>query len=55
MNKKNKRGESLVRIHTVGFPIQFRGRPSIGSNAMRYAHLMRELAEQNDGAFIGTN
>ena len=55
LNKKNKRGESLVRIHTVGFPVHIQGRPTIGSNAMRYANLMRELAEQNDGAFIGTN
>ena len=56
LNQKNSRGESLVRIHTVGFPVQFnRARPGIGSNAMRYAHLMRELAEQNDGAFVGLN
>ena len=55
LNQKNSRGESLVRIHTVGFPVQFRGRPNIGSNAMRYAHLMRDLAEQNDGAFVGLN
>lgn len=55
LNKKNKRGESLVRIHTVGFPVHLQSRPGMGSNAMRYAHLMRELAEQNDGAFIGTN
>jgi len=55
LNKKNKRGESLVRIHTVGFPVHLRGRPGIGSNAMRYAQLMRELAEQNNGAFVGLN
>lgn len=55
LNKKNNRGESLVRIHTIGFPVQFRGRPGITSNAMRYAHLMRELAEQNSGAFVGLN
>lgn len=53
LNKKNSRDESLVRIHTVGFPVQFRGRPGIKSNAMRYAQLMRELAEQNSGAFVG--
>ena len=55
LNKKNNRGESLVRIHTIGFPVQFRGRPGINSNAMRYAQLMRELAEQNSGAFVGLN
>lgn len=53
INKKNSKGESLVRIHTVGFPVQLRGKPAIGSNAMRYAQLMRELAEQNNGAFVG--
>jgi len=55
LNEKNNRGESLVRIHTIGFPVQFRGRPGINSNAMRYAQLMRELAEQNSGAFVGLN
>jgi len=56
LNKKNNRGESLVKIHTVGFPVQFGGgRPGINSNAMRYAQLMRELAEQNNGAFVGLN
>ncbi|MBX2849081.1 MAG: hypothetical protein KTR16_12220 [Acidiferrobacterales bacterium] len=55
LNKKNNRGESLVRIHTIGFPVQFRGRPGINSNAMKYAQLMRELAEQNSGAFVGLN
>ena len=55
LNEKNNRGESLVRIHTIGFPVQFRGRPRIGGNEMRYAQLMRELAEQNSGAFVGLN
>lgn len=55
INKKNNRGESLVRIHTIGFPVQFAGKPGMNSNAMRYAQLMRELAEQNSGAFVGLN
>lgn len=55
LNKKNNRDESLVRIHTVGFPVQFAGKPGLNSNAMRYAQLMRELAEQNSGAFVGLN
>ncbi len=55
LNEKNNRGESLVRIHTIGFPVQFTGRPAINGNAMRYAQLMRELAEQNNGAFVGLN
>ena len=55
LNKKNRRGETLVRINTVGFPVHLRGRPGIGSNAMRYANLMRTLADQNNGAFVGLN
>ena len=55
LNKKNSQGESMVRIHTVGFPVHLRGKPGISSGAMRYASLMRELAEQNDGVFIGTS
>lgn len=56
LNKKNRAGESLVRIHGVGFPVHFfRGRPAINSSATRYAALMRKLAEQNNGTFIGLN
>jgi len=54
INEVNKRGESLVRIHAVGFPVHLNAngaRPS----AVRYAALMRELAEQNNGTFVGVN
>jgi len=45
-----------VRIHSVGFPVHLLGRdPGINSSHMRYATLMRELAEQNNGTFIGLN
>lgn len=56
MNQQQPNGDTLVRIHTVGFPVQFRGQaPQIGGGAMRYANLMRLLAEQNNGSFIGLN
>ena len=56
MNQQQPNGDTLVRIHTVGFPVQFaRGRPAPNSGAMRYANLMRLLAEQNNGSFIGLN
>ncbi|NND81181.1 MAG: VWA domain-containing protein [Gammaproteobacteria bacterium] len=55
LNKKNSRGETMVRIHTVGFPVQLRPRPGMSSAAMRYASLMRELAERNNGVFVGTS
>ncbi len=53
LNKRNRRGEKLVRIHSVGFPHFVGTAPGIRSNGMRYAQLMRELAEQNDGTFVG--
>ncbi len=55
LNGGNKRGEKRVRIHGVGFPVHMTTNPAIRSNAMRYASLMRELAEQNNGTFIGLN
>lgn len=55
LNKGNRRGERLVRIHGIGFPVHMSTNPGIRSNAMRYASLMRELAEQNNGTFIGLN
>jgi hypothetical protein len=41
-----------VRIHAVGFPVQFQvgGLPA---NAVRFAALMRKLAESNNGSFVG--
>ena len=54
VNRKNADGRSMVRIHTIGFPVHF-----VASNARRqatrYAALMRALAEQNNGSFIGLN
>lgn len=55
LNKKNKNGDSLVRIHAVGFPVQFLQRMNVNGSGVRYAALMRELAEQNNGTFIGLN
>lgn len=55
INEGNRKGERLVRIHGIGFPVHMSTSPGIRSNAMRYASLMRELAEQNNGTFIGLN
>jgi len=55
VNGSSKAGQGLVRIHGLGFPVHLQRRPGINSNAMRYAALMRELAEQNNGTFIGLN
>ena len=56
INQKNRKGESLVRIHAVGFPVHMRSfSPSPQSQVMRFEALMRLLAEQNDGTFVGLN
>lgn len=56
INQVNSAGETLVRIHAIGFPTLFgpSGQP-LRPTAMRYAALMRELAEQNNGTFVGVN
>jgi hypothetical protein len=52
INARGAGGAPRVRIHAFGFPVLFlddRGR----ANRIRFAHLMRVLAEQNAGAFVG--
>jgi hypothetical protein len=52
INARDAVGAPRVRIHAFGFPVLFlddRGR----ANRIRFAHLMRVLAEQNAGAFVG--
>jgi hypothetical protein len=44
--------KSRVRIHTVGFPVLL-GQPGAAQNAARFAALMRKLAEENNGSFVG--
>ncbi len=55
LNSRGGGSESLVRIHAVGFPVHFRGGLNTGGSAVRFANLMRELSEQNNGTFIGLN
>ncbi len=55
IRKKNAAGngrDSRVRIHTVGFPVLL-AQPGAGQNAARFAALMRRLAEDNNGSFVG--
>ncbi len=54
LNRADKSGNRRVRIHTVGFPVQF-GSGRLSINAVRYAALMRKLAEDNGGSFVGLN
>ena len=55
LNQSRGGGESLVRIHGIGFPVHLGRPPSLNSSAVRYASLMRNLAEKNNGTFIGLN
>jgi hypothetical protein len=55
LNRADNSGGQRVRIHTVGFPVLFDSGNGIPVNAMRYAALMRKLAETNGGSFVGLN
>ena len=55
LNRADRSGKRRVRIHTVGFPVLFGTGGGIPVNAMRYAALMRKLAETNGGSFVGLN
>ncbi len=45
-------GSRRVRIHAIGFPVHF-SQASSEMNVARFAALMRRLAEDNDGSFVG--
>lgn len=54
LNRSGGGEGSLVRIHAVGFPVQFL-QGGLPANAIRFAALMRRLAETNSGSFVGLN
>ncbi len=51
-NRADSSGKHRVRIHAVGFPVQFKP-GGLPINAVRFAALMRKLAENNSGSFVG--
>ena len=55
LNSENVDGERRVRIHGVGFPVQFIRPPQLQVTGIRFATLMRELAYRNGGTFVGLN
>ncbi len=55
LNPKNAKGKRRVRIHAVGFPIQFSRPDNEQGTGVRFATLMRALCEQNGGTFVGLN
>jgi hypothetical protein len=52
LNRGDKSSARRVRIHAVGFPVIF-AQGGIPINTVRFAALMRKLAENNNGSFVG--
>ncbi len=55
INQTDSQGNRLVRIHAVGFPVQFIRAPHLQTTGIRFATLMRELTYRNGGTFVGLN
>ncbi len=55
VNREDSSGNRLVRIHAVGFPVQFERPPHLQTTGIRFATLMRELTHRNGGTFVGLN
>jgi hypothetical protein len=53
INRADASGQRRVRIHGVGFPVQFAAPPQYQNTGERFASLMRELARRNGGTFVG--
>jgi len=54
INQSLRGGERRVRIHAVGFPVLF-NQITAEMNVARFSALMRRLAEDNNGSFVGLN
>ncbi len=55
LNRERANGERMVRIHAVGFPVQFSRPAHLQLTGIRFAALMRELTYRNGGTFVGLN
>jgi len=55
INGADAQGNRLVRIHAVGFPVQFIRAPNLQTTGIRFATLMRELTHRNGGTFVALN
>lgn len=45
-------GKRVVSINAVGFPFRLRPEPRSNETGYKFAHLMRELTREHDGAFM---
>ncbi len=52
LNHSGQGGRRRVRIHAIGFPVLIKEAPG-SANIERFAALMRRLAEDNNGSFVG--
>ena len=55
INREDATGSRLVRIHAVGFPVQFARPQHLQITGVRFATLMRILSQKNGGTFVGLN
>jgi hypothetical protein len=55
INRVDAEGNRRVRIHAVGFPVQFARQRHLQTTGIRFATLMRELTHRNGGTFVGLN
>ncbi len=55
INRADADGNRLVRIHGVGFPVQFANPPRYQETGIKFSILMRTLCERNGGTFVGLN
>ena len=55
INRRGEDGKRLVRIHGVGFPVQFANPPQYQDTGIKFAILMRQLCAQHDGTFVALN
>ena len=55
INRTDSKGDRLVRIHGVGFPVQFANPPRYQETGIKFSILMRTLCEKNGGTFVGLN
>jgi hypothetical protein len=52
INQPNLSGERLVRIHAVGFPVQFENPAPYQTTGIQFAILMRAICSRNGGTFV---
>jgi hypothetical protein len=55
INREDAAGKRRVRIHAVGFPVQFARPAHLQTTGIRFATLMRILCQKNGGTFVGLN